>query len=84
MVDSEFASGLKPEDPSEAGVASGDLDVSHLEGAHLLADEAEHRLRALGFTDDQILSWAEAYIRAEGSGDVDELVAWIAEQERGN
>jgi hypothetical protein len=72
---------LQPEEPHDAGVSEADPDVSHIEGARVLADQAEDRLRALGFTDDEIRHWAEAYCREEGSGDVDSLVAWIAEQE---
>lgn len=72
---------LEPMEPHEAGVSEADPDAAHLEAAHVLADEAEPRLRAQGFTDDQICRWAEAYLREEGSGDVDGFIAWIDRQE---
>lgn len=72
---------LEPEEPSDAGVAEADPDAAHAEAARVLADEAEDRLRAQGFTDEEIRRWADAYCREEGSGDVDGLVAWIAQQE---
>lgn len=72
---------LEPEEPREAGVSEADPDASHAEAARLLADQAEDRLRAQGFTDEEIRRWADAYCREEGSGDVDDLVAWIARQE---
>jgi len=71
-----------PEGPDEAGVEEVEPDVSHVEGARELADEAAARLRAYGFDDDEIRRWAETYLAQEGSGDVDGLVAWIAERER--
>lgn len=72
---------LEPEEPREAGVSEADPDVSHVEAARLLADQASDRLQAQGFTDDEIRRWAEAYAREEGSGDVNRFIAWIARQE---
>jgi len=73
---------LTPEEPHEAGVPEKTADVSHEEGARVLADQARERLKDEGFTDRQIREWAETYVAAEGSGDVDTFIAWIAEQER--
>jgi hypothetical protein len=73
---------LEPEEPREAGVSEADPDVSHVEAARVLADQAKDRLREQGFTDEEIRRWAEAYAREEGSGDVDRFIAWIAQQER--
>jgi hypothetical protein len=73
---------LIPERPSEAGVEEQQPDSAHREAAHVLAAEAQARLSARGFTSDQILEWAEAYLRAEGTGEVDGLIGWIEEQER--
>ena len=75
-------SDLTPEEPHEAGVPEKVADASHEEGARVLADQARERLRDRGFTDEQIREWAETYIAEEASGDVDGLVAWIAEHER--
>jgi hypothetical protein len=72
---------LTPEWPEEASVTDRDVDVSHLEGAELLANEARQRLGAAGFTDEEIDAWAKAYEAAERTGDVDSFVAWIADQE---
>ena len=43
---------------------------------------ALRRLRADGFTDLQILRWAETYIAENSSGTADEFVEWIAAQEK--
>ncbi|HSJ46308.1 MAG TPA: hypothetical protein VK923_16655 [Euzebyales bacterium] len=72
---------LEPEEPSEAGVSEAEPDVSHVEAARLLADQAGERLEAQGFDREEIRKWADAYAREEGSGDVDDLVEWIARQE---
>jgi hypothetical protein len=61
----------------------GGSDVSHIEGAHLLAQEAELRLGPRGFTRKHILDLAKEYLAADGSGEVDGLIAWIDEQEHG-
>ncbi len=74
--------GLDPETPEQAGVEEAEPGADRVEGARELADQAAPRLRAQGFNDDQIRIWAETYIADEGSGDVDGLVAWIAEHER--
>ena len=73
---------LTPEQPHEAGVPERTADAHHTEGARILADEARERLTERGFSDKQIREWAETYIAQKGTGDVDDLIAWIAEQER--
>jgi len=72
---------LVPEGPEEAGVRDSGLDTSHLEGAHLLAEEIGARLRARGFSDEEILDWAKAFLLAEHSGGGVELLAWIRDHE---
>jgi hypothetical protein len=62
-------------------VTSGEPDVSHLEGAHLLAAEADRRLERSGLTRDQILDWAKLFERADPTGGLDEFVRWIDTQE---
>jgi hypothetical protein len=73
---------LVPEGPTETGVGSAEVDASHLEGAHLLADEVAVRLRARGFTDEQILDWAKAFLRSEHSGGDPEFLAWISKRDQ--
>lgn len=73
---------LTAEEPEDAGVSEAEPDVSHVEAARLLADQARDRLSAQGFDDDAIRRWAEAYEREEQSGDVDAFISWIARQER--
>jgi hypothetical protein len=74
---------LTPERPRDAGVPEEVPEsLGAIEGARTLANEARERLRADGFSDDQIDQWAETFITEVGSGDVEELVGWIAEQER--
>jgi hypothetical protein len=72
---------LVPEGPQDAGVGSPGVDISHLEGAHLLAEEVRVRLKGQGFTDDQILDWAKAFLRDQHSGGKSEFLAWIETQE---
>jgi hypothetical protein len=72
---------LVPEGPHDGGGANSEVDVSHLEGAHLLADEVRARLRARGFTDEQVLDWAKAFLRSEHSGGDVEFLAWLRKQE---
>ncbi len=73
---------LTPQDPEEAGLAEQEPDSAHIEGAHLLANEAREPLRARGFSDDQILEWAEAYITETRTGDLSGLLDWIRDRER--
>jgi hypothetical protein len=73
--------GLVPEGPEDAGAGKPEVDISHLEGAHLLAEEIRGRLKARGFTDEQILDWAKAFLRDQHSGGEAEFLAWIETQE---
>lgn len=74
---------LTPERPRAAGVPEEVPDaVTAIEGARILANDARDRLRADGFTDAQIDEWADAFIAERGSGEVEDLVAWIAEREQ--
>jgi hypothetical protein len=66
-----------PHDPPEVGVRTEVPDLAQIEGARLLANEARKFLGGCGFTDEQILHWAETYIAREGSGDIECFVAWI-------
>lgn len=72
---------LEPISPAEAGLADNRPDASHIEGAHLLADEAEPRLQHRGFTSDEIIEWARQYVSEEGNGGVDEFIDWIGRHE---
>ncbi len=75
--------GLQPETPAEAGVPERTADAGHEEGARVLADEAYAVLADSGFTAEEVREWAETFIAEEGTGDVDDLVAWIREKEQG-
>jgi hypothetical protein len=70
-----------PESPSDAGVAEEVPELSQIEGARILGNDARSRLHADGFDDAQIDAWAETFIAERSSGTVDEFVAWIARQE---
>jgi uncharacterized protein YrrD len=72
---------LIPESPRATGVAPGEPDGSHLEGAHLLAAEADRRVGQSGLTRDQILDWAKSFETADPTGGLDEFVRWIDTQE---
>ena len=72
-----------PESPLDAGVPEEEpSELGQQEGVHLLANDSRERLRADGFTDLQILRWAETYIAENSSGTADEFVEWIAAQEK--
>jgi hypothetical protein len=72
---------LTPEPPEAAGIPEETPPLMQIEGAELLANRARNRLRADGFTDDEVDEWALTYITEEGSGDVDSFVEWIARAE---
>jgi hypothetical protein len=74
---------LIPESPRDTGLSEeDDTRIENVEPLHLLANEARVRLEDDGFTDAQILKWAEAYFETHEEGDADELVDWIRQQER--
>lgn len=73
---------LEPEEPEEAGIPTEIPDLAQIEPAYLLANDARSRLEQRGFTEDEILHWAETYVTEEGgTADVDDFLAWIAEEE---
>ena len=72
---------LTPADPHDVGVEEQIPDLAQLEGAHLLANEARPYLADCGFSEHQILEWAETYIALEGSGDLASFLAWIGDCE---
>jgi hypothetical protein len=74
--------GLTADAPRDEGVAEPEPRIEDVEPIHLLANEARERLRSDGFTDDQILRWAEAYFAEHSEGTADELVEWIRAQQR--
>jgi hypothetical protein len=74
---------LKPERPEDAGIPTEIPDLAQIEPAYLLANDARSELQARGFTEEEILHWAETYITEEGgTADVDDFLDWIAEEER--
>jgi len=73
-----------PESPAQAGITEEvPAELGQIEGARLLGNDARDRLRADGFTDQQIDEWAETYVAENGGGEVDEFVDWIRQQEAG-
>ena len=72
----------EPAKPEDVGVAEETPELSQIEGARTLGNDARERLHADGFTDSQIDAWAETFIAEVSSGTVDEFVAWISAQER--
>jgi sporulation protein YlmC with PRC-barrel domain len=79
--DVDLASTLTPEYPHDVGLEDETPDVSHLEGAHLLANDARALLRADGFTDDEILVWAETYLAEHGTAELQGFLEWMATAE---
>lgn len=72
---------LEARSPAEDDLGGKDADFSHTEGAHVLASEAKDRLQQDGFSEEQILEWAETYVSEQGSGSVDAFIAWVHEQQ---
>jgi hypothetical protein len=72
---------LIPERPMDAHLVEIDPDTAHCEAAHLLAEEAGPELLADGFSEEQILAWAKAFLVSNGSGCIGCFIDWIATQE---
>ncbi len=72
---------LKPETSGDAGLDERVPASVQVEGAELLANAARDRLHAARFTDEEIESWAMAYIATEHSGDVASFLDWIEREE---
>jgi hypothetical protein len=51
-----------PEGTTEAGAGNSEVDGLHLEGTDLLAEDVRARLSSRGFSDEQILDWARAFL----------------------
>ncbi len=71
-----------PESTEDAGVAEEIPELTAIEGARLLGNDARARLRADGFDDAQIDEWAETFIAQESSGTVEQFVQWIVRKEQ--
>jgi hypothetical protein len=72
-----------PASPDEAGVAEAEPELTEVEPARLLANDARARLRADGFADTDIDAWAKTFVNDVGaSATVEEFIAWIARRER--
>ena len=68
MTDDRFPGGALPETPDE----------EQIEAARLLAEDAREQLQAEGYSDGQILDWAQRYVAAgHATGDVRDFVAWV-------
>ena len=71
----------EPTSPEDVGVPEEVPELSQIEGARLLGNDARERLHADGFTDEQIDEWAETFIAEVSSGTVDQFVEWISRRE---
>jgi hypothetical protein len=71
-----------PSSPADVGVPEETPELSEIEGARILGNEARARLSADGFSAAQIDKWAETFIAEVGSGTVDDFIAWIRRQEQ--
>jgi hypothetical protein len=74
---------LVPRLPEEFGVVVRELSILDVEGARLLANDARPQLCAAGFSDEAIQAWVDAFFAERHEGSVRELLAWIAQQQRG-
>jgi hypothetical protein len=73
---------LEPEDPRNEGQPVTEPRIEDVEPIHLLANEARPLLADQGFSDEQILHWAEVYFAQHHEGSAQDLVAWIRSQQR--
>jgi len=73
----DAAQDLVPEEPKDEGIHPPAPRIEDVEPIHLLANEARELLVDEGFTDEQILEWAEAYFADHSEGDARDLVVWI-------
>jgi hypothetical protein len=74
---------LVPERPSEAGVPEEvPEEVTAIEGARTLANEARSQLRERGFSDDEIDRWADAFLAEHGPGELPDFLRWIEAREQ--
>jgi hypothetical protein len=73
----EAAQELVPEPPEDEGIHPPEPRIEDVEPIHLLANEARELLKDDGFTNEQILEWAEAYFAEHSEGDAGDLVVWI-------
>jgi hypothetical protein len=73
---------LEAESARDEGLPEPEPRIEDVEPIHLLANEARPMLAGEGFTDEQILSWAEAFFAQHREGDAHELVAWIRSQQK--
>jgi len=71
-----------PTTPADVGVTEQVPELTAIEGARTLGNDARERLHADGFDDAQIDAWAETFIAEVGSGTVDQFVAWITRRQR--
>jgi hypothetical protein len=76
---------ITPDMPEDEGLTEPELAIEEIEGARLLGNEARARLRADGFTDEEIDAWADTYYAQSANGrdegDVEGLVAFIAAEQ---
>lgn len=82
LGEADIAATLVPAYPHDVGVPDTLPDVSRLEGAHLLANEARELLRADRFTDDQIDLWAETYLATHHTATLHDFLTWMAAREQ--
>lgn len=72
-----------PGEPADFELETETPDLSQIEAARLLANDARGQLQARGFSDEQIRHWAETFVAEEGgSADPPDFIAWIETQER--
>lgn len=69
--------GIHAEHPQDEGITLHDPDSAHDEACHLLANDAAPVLMRDGLSREEVWEWSEAFLAANGHGNIDDLVAWI-------
>ena len=73
---------VEAEDPRDEGQPEIEPRIEDVEPIHLLANEARPLLADQGFSDEQILHWAEVYFLHHHEGSANDLVLWIRSQQQ--
>ena len=83
MADRDPIPGVTPSDPAEEGVPMRELSIEEVEPALMLANDVREEMLGAGFTEEEIVGWARAYVAETGEATTAEgLIDWIRSRER--
>ncbi len=83
MAEPEPTPAVTPTEPRDVGVSSRELRTEEIEPARMLANDVREGLLAAGFSEEEVVDWARAYVVEVGEGTTaDELISWIRNREQ--